>query len=90
MVDSTPTKDRTRAKPGCFTGCFIILLVAWLLLVASTISAQEVPWALYRAGGYETGHAVVAVVGALLLYGLKLIAEAFWNWLMKDDTEGER
>ncbi len=89
MSDNTPAKGETRAKPGCFTGCFIVLLVAWLLLVASTISPQEVPWVRYRAGGYENGPAILAVVGALFIYFLKLIAEAFWNWLMKDDAEGE-
>jgi hypothetical protein len=58
-----------------------------LLLVATTIPPQAIPWALYRAGGYDTGPAVLALVGAIFLYCLKLVAQGFWGWLMKGDEE---
>ncbi|HET6262182.1 MAG TPA: hypothetical protein VFG99_08080, partial [Chloroflexia bacterium] len=53
----------------------------------STIPPQAVPWALYRSGGYDSGPAVVAVIGAIFIYCLKRMAEGFWSWLTK--VEGE-
>jgi hypothetical protein len=80
------TRKRYR-RIGC-SGCFIVTVLAWALIVFLTMPAPGRPWTRYSPDAYyNVVPGIVFLIGAAVLLGLMMLLQAIWDHLNPDQEE---